>query len=87
MPVKQTRPAPASVREDIRCVPTEHVELAACGKEVEARLRQRKPPLALQQRFQPRPKGMQMQHVRRRIGELLRGQVPCPPIRCLLLLR
>ena len=60
---------------------------AARRQEAEAGLRQFEPALAHQQRLQPRPERVQVQHVGRRIGSCSARQLRRAPVRALLLLR
>src|SRR5689334_15370499 len=77
----------ASMLEYVRLLVAQQVESRTGRQEVEAGLRQLKPAFADQQRLQPRPERMQVQHIRSGVGELVAGKLRVAPVGGLLLLR
>src|SRR5579883_3362848 len=75
-----------SMGEDVRLVPAAEIELRPHRQEGEAGLREMAPPLALEERVEPRLEGVEVQHVARGVGELLLAQRGGAPIGGLLLL-
>lgn len=74
------------MREDVAFGPTGKVELCACGKKIEAGLRELHAPFALQHMVQHIFQPVKIGHVIGRVGQLLLGQSLRAPVRALLLL-